>query len=86
MITGTIPAKVAEDTAFKNARENSDRENAPIEHDKALGRVMTGIMKDDTELFKQFVDNEDFKRWLGMWCLRWRMRRVGSQQAAGMEL
>ena len=23
------------------------------------------IMKDDTELFKQFMDNQDFKRWLG---------------------
>ena len=65
MITVDIPARVAEDTAFKNARENSDRENARIEHDKALGRVMTSIMKDDTELFRQFVDNRDFKRWLG---------------------
>ena len=65
MITETIPAKVAEDTAFKNARANSDRENARIEHDRALARVMTSIMKDDTELFKQFVDNTDFKRWLG---------------------
>ena len=65
MITETIPAMVAEDTAFKNARENSDRENARIEHDRALGRVMMGIMKDDTELFRQFADNEDFKRWLG---------------------
>ena len=52
MITETIPAMVAEDTAFKNARANSDRENARIEHDRALGRVMMGIMKDDTELFK----------------------------------
>ncbi|WP_420635695.1 type I restriction endonuclease subunit R [Candidatus Palauibacter sp.] len=65
MITETIPAKVAQDTAFRNARENSDRENARIEHDRALARVMTSIMKDDTELFKQFVDNTDFKRWLG---------------------
>ena len=65
MITETIPAKVAEDTAFKNARANSDRENARIEHDKALGRVMTSIMKDDTELFRQFMDNPDFKQWLG---------------------
>ena len=65
MITVDIPAMVAEDTAFRNARENSDRENARIEHDKALGRVMTSIMKDDTELFKQFVDNEGFRRWLG---------------------
>ena len=65
MITVDIPGMVAEDTAFRNARENSDRENARIEHDKALGRVMTSIMKDDTELFRQFVDNQDFKRWLG---------------------
>ena len=65
MITVDIPGMVAEDTAFRNARENSDRENARIEHDKALGRVMTSIMRDDTELFKQFVDNEDFRRWLG---------------------
>ena len=33
-------------------------------HDSALARVMTAMMKDDTELFKQFMDNEGFKRWL----------------------
>jgi len=64
LITETIPARVAEDTAFKNAQQNSDRENARIEHDKALLRVMTSVMKDDTELFKQFMDNQSFKRWL----------------------
>ena len=64
LITETIPAKVAEDTAFKNARQNSDKENARIEHDKALVRVMTSVMKDDTELFKQFMDNASFKRWM----------------------
>ena len=25
---------------------------------------MTAVMKDDTELFKQFQDNEGFKRWM----------------------
>ncbi len=65
MITKTIPARVAKDEAFQHARRNSDRENTRIEHDKALQRVMTAIMKDDTELFKQFADNADFKRWLG---------------------
>ena len=64
LITETIPARVAEDTAFKNAQQNSDRENARIEHDKALLRVMTSVMKDDTELFKQFMDNQSFKHWL----------------------
>ncbi len=64
LITETIPSRVAEDTAFKNAQQNSDKENARIEHDKALLRVMTSVMKDDTELFKQFMDNPSFKRWL----------------------
>ena len=64
LITETIPAKVAADTAFKNARQNSDKENARIEHDKALVRVMTSVMQDDTELFKQFMDNQGFKRWM----------------------
>ena len=64
LITKTIPSRVAKDTAFKNAQKNSDRENARIEHDKALLRVMTAVMKDDTELFKQFQDNEGFKRWM----------------------
>ena len=64
LITEDIPARVAVDTAFRNARENSDKENARIEHDRALQRVMTAVMKDDTELFKQFVDNEEFRRWM----------------------
>jgi len=52
------------DKAYQNAREHSDRQNARIEHDKALARVMTAVLKDDTELFKQFMDNEGFRRWL----------------------
>ena len=44
--------------------QSSDRENARIEHDKALLRVMTSMMKDDNQLFKQFMDNAGFKRWM----------------------
>jgi type I restriction enzyme R subunit len=64
LITEEIPAKVAADVAYQNARKHSDRQNARIEHDKALARVMTAVLKDDTELFKQFSDNESFRRWL----------------------
>jgi len=64
LITVEIPARVASDTAYQNARKNSDKQNARIEHDKALARVMTAVLKDDTELFKQFSDNEGFRRWL----------------------
>ncbi|MCB0235960.1 MAG: type I restriction endonuclease subunit R, partial [Anaerolineae bacterium] len=64
LITEEIPNLVAADTAYQNASKNSDRQNARIEHDKALGRVIVALMKDDTELFKQFSDNESFRRWL----------------------
>jgi len=64
LITEEIPARVAVDKAYQNARQNSDKQNARIEHDKALMRVMTGVIKDDIELFKQFMDNESFKRWM----------------------
>ena len=64
LITEDIPEKVAADRAYQNAQKNNDKQNARIEHDKALGRVMNAVLKDDTELFKQFRDNEGFRRWL----------------------
>jgi type I restriction enzyme, R subunit len=63
-VPSPVPQKVAADAAYQNAKQNSDKQNARIEHDKALGRVIIGLMKDDTELFKQYSDNADFKRWL----------------------
>ena len=64
LITEDIAQRVAADKAYQNARQNSDKQNARIEHDKALARVMTAVLKDDTELFKQFMDNESFRRWM----------------------
>jgi type I restriction enzyme, R subunit len=64
MITEEIPAKVAADTAYQNAQKQGDKSKARIEHDAALLRVMVSLLKDDTELFKQYSDNDGFKRWL----------------------
>jgi type I restriction enzyme R subunit len=64
LITEEIPTKVAADAAYQNAMKNSDRQNARIEHDRALLRVMMALIKDDTQLFKQFSDDTTFKRWL----------------------
>ncbi len=64
LITEEIPAKVAADKAYQNARKQGDKGKARIEHDAALLRVMVGLLKDDTELFKQYSDNAGFKRWL----------------------
>jgi type I restriction enzyme, R subunit len=64
LITQDIPSRVAADGAYQNAKRHSDKQNARIEHDKALARVMTAVLKDDTELFKQFMDNPSFRGWM----------------------
>ncbi len=53
-----------EDAAFRNALHKSDEQTACVEHAKILQEVMTSWMKDDTKLFKQFTDNQDFKQWM----------------------
>ncbi len=67
LITVDLPKKVSENAAYQNAMKNSDRQNARIEHDKALLAAVTEFIQDDTELFKQFVDNESFRRWVQEW-------------------
>ena len=64
VIAEELPAKVAEDRAYQNAMANSDRQNARVEHDEALKRAITDYLVDHTELFKQFSDNNSFRRWL----------------------
>ena len=63
-VTVDIPAAVANDARFENARQNSDRENARVESDKATERAVLEMVRDNTQLFKLFADNPDFKRWL----------------------
>ena len=64
MITEEIPTKVAADKAYQNAMQNSDKQNAKIEHEKALKRVMTAVLNDDTQLFSKFQDDPGFRKWL----------------------
>ena len=65
LIFEEIPVRVAADTAYQNARAHSDKQNARIEHDKALSRTIISMMTDDTQLFKQFSDNDQFRRSIG---------------------
>lgn len=59
-----IPKRVAADKAYQNARQNSDEQNARIEHDRALQRVVVDSVYDQTEFYKQFSSNESFRRWV----------------------
>jgi type I restriction enzyme R subunit len=64
VITEDIPAKVKKDQAYQNAMKNSSKSAARLEHDRALEKVVIGMLSDHTELFKQFSDNPGFKKWL----------------------
>jgi type I restriction enzyme R subunit len=64
LIATELPARVAVDEKFINAKLNSDRQNAKIEHDAALQRVMNSLMVEQVELFKQFMNNDEFKKWM----------------------
>ncbi|MBZ0070858.1 MAG: type I restriction endonuclease subunit R [Gammaproteobacteria bacterium] len=59
-----IAPKVAADTAYQHAKENTPH-TARMAHDQALAKVMQHLLKDDTQVYKQFVENESFKRFVG---------------------
>ena len=63
-IAHDLPDRVDKNEAYRNARENSDEQNARIECDNALEDEVTAVSSDYTELYKQFMDNESFKKWL----------------------
>jgi type I restriction enzyme R subunit len=63
-IRDDIAPQVAADTAYQNARDNTPH-TARMAHDQALARVMQQLLKDDTQVYKQFVENESFRRSIG---------------------
>ena len=63
-IRDDIAPKVAADLAYKNAKENTPH-TARMAHDQALGKVMQLLLRDDTQVYKQFVENESFRRFVG---------------------
>ena len=62
-VTEEVPALVAEDPTYKTAMANNDKANAKVAMVDALGKVMLDLVKDETQLFKEYSDNEDFKKW-----------------------
>ena len=59
-----LPARVAEDESYQIAMKNSDKENARLESEKALQKVLNSMIQDHLELYKQFSDNPSFRKWL----------------------
>lgn len=62
-IRDDIAPKVAADAAYQNAKENTPH-TARMAHDHALAKVMQHLLTEDTQVYKQFVENESFKRFV----------------------
>jgi len=58
-----IAPQVAADPTYQNAKANTPH-TARMAHDQALGKVMQHLLKDDTQVYKQFVENDSFKRFV----------------------
>jgi len=69
LLTPKLPAPKEEDLAkgileaIDNAKENTPH-TARMAHDQALDKVMQHLLKDDTQVYKQFVENMSFKRFV----------------------
>ena len=50
--------------ADQNLREKTPN-TARMAHDQALGKVMLLFLKDDTQVYKYFIENESFRRCVG---------------------
>ena len=63
-IRDDIAPQVAAAAAYKNAKENTPH-TARMAHDEALAKLMQHLLKDDTKVYKMFVEYESFKRFVG---------------------
>ena len=63
-IRDDIAPKVAADAAFQNAKANTPH-TSRLAHDQAFGKAAQGSVKDFTQSYKQFVESELFKRFVG---------------------
>ena len=56
-----MPDWVNEDEAYQNAKMPSDRQNARVEHDAALKRQITAALRDNTELYRKYTEDQVFQ-------------------------
>ena len=63
-VLNRMPEQVLEDQQYQNARKNSGRQNAQVELDSALRRLVTSMVRCQTELYKAYTEDGDFRQWL----------------------
>lgn len=58
-----LAPKVAADLTYQNAKLNTPH-TARLAHNQALDKIMQGVLLDDTQFYKQFVENESFREYV----------------------
>ena len=56
-----MPDRVKEDQAYQNAKIYSDRQNAWTEHNAALKKQIMASLKDNTEIYKKYTEDQAFQ-------------------------
>ena len=62
-VLNRIPEQVLEDQRHQNARKNSGLQNAQIELDSALRQLVTSMVRCQTELYKTYTADGEFREW-----------------------
>jgi type I restriction enzyme R subunit len=60
-VLSRMPGQVLEDQQYQNARKNSGRQNAQVELDSALRRLITSMVRCHTELYKAYTEDGEFQ-------------------------
>ena len=56
-----MPGQVLEDQQYQNAKNNSGRQNAQVELESALRRLLTSMVKCHTEFYKAYMEDREFR-------------------------
>ena len=80
-----IAPKVAADTAYQNAKANTPH-TARMAHDQALSKVMQTLLKEDAQVYKQFVEKRVVQALRERHGIRHDERPIISARADGAEV
>ena len=61
-VISRIPEKILEDQKYQNARTNSGRQNAQAKLDSAHRRLVTSMVRRQTEPYKAYTEETDFQK------------------------
>ncbi len=59
-----LPERIRANDRVRNALRNSDRQNARIEHDRAVDDELLGSLSDHTDLYALYSSDRAFRAWL----------------------